>query len=150
MKTLTPQSWVQSWQTAMGTAGAAYTAGTANPRRNPMAAAATPEAMAAWLTGVQNSQQKRIAKLNATPLTAYVNGCAQKGAANLATGARLATAKATAAANIWVPVYAAMAAASAAIPKIKGNEANAVQRATAAIHVAMQAKAAQLGLAGVA
>lgn len=144
-KNLTPAQLNQKWLGAMQGASQAYVAGTANPKKNPMQAAAAPEALAAYQAGTAAAvtSGKLAARLNAVPLSTYTNACAKKGAANLAIGAQLAAGKHLQAMQTWAPIYQQASAAAAQIPKVKGNIANAVQRVQAALQVMMNAAAAQ-------
>jgi hypothetical protein len=128
-----------NWQRGMAAAGPAYVAGTSNPSVNPMLAAATPEAMQSYLTGVQQSvaSGKRAAALQNTPLSKYTTACKTKGAAALAAGAQLGGPAYSAAMQTWAPIYAQASAAAKAIPKVKGSVANAMQRIQASLAVMM-------------
>jgi len=125
-----------------GKASANYTQGIQNCNVNPMALAATPEAQQRYATGTANavSSGRMAAKLNATPVTAWKNGAATKGAQNLATGARNASAKTQAAFNSLAGSWQAMRDAANAIQGPKG-----VQTGIAKVAAALQAQAQALG-----
>ena len=133
----TAEQIVASWQKGMAAAGPAYTAGTANPRVNPMAAAAAPNAIAAYAAGTARAANTGFlaARLNATPLSKYVNGCATKGAANLRIGAQNGMAAYQAAMSRWAGIYQQASAAAKAIVGPKGDLGTAVSKVQAALQV---------------
>jgi len=128
---------VSNWQKGMGAAGPAYTAGTANPKQNPMAAAATPQAIAAYAAGTARAASSGyLAKqLAATPLSKYTQGCATKGAANLRVGAQNGLPAYTAAMNRWAGIYQQASQAAAAVQGTKGDLGTAMAKVQAALTI---------------
>jgi hypothetical protein len=132
---------VAAWKQGMAAAGPAYKAGTANPRANPMAAASTPDAIGRYAAGTARAAQSGYlaARLQATPLSKYVQGCATKGAANLSTGATNGTPAYAAAMQRMAPVYQAASQAAAAVSGPKGDLGTAVAKVSAALQVLIAA-----------
>lgn len=106
---------------------------------NPMALAATPEAMQAYLDGVQRSiaSGKRANSLNQASAATWKNNAINVGAARLASGATKSQAKYAAKIAPYAAVWPQMRAAARALPK--GGLANATARAAAALQVLMTA-----------
>lgn len=131
----------QNWQTAMtgGTAAAKYKAGVAGYTGNPMAEAATPEAMQRYQDGVMHSvtSGRRQAALNAADPNVWKQNATTTGATNLAQGAKKGLPKYTNAANKLAGVWQQQRAAVSSMPK--GGLANAQARANAALAIMMGA-----------
>lgn len=138
---LSVEDAVLNWQQGMGSdkARQKYLKNTAQPKRNPMEAAATDNAMQAYQDGVRKSitSGKRAAALQNTPLSAYVNGCKMKGADRLQSGAAASLDKYRKAAQKWIPVMQQASDAAKALPK--GGKVNAMARVSAALDVIMGA-----------
>lgn len=117
-----------------------YIDGINNTTVNPMAAAATPEAMNLYLTKVQQSVSsgKRQRKLMAANPATWKTNATTVGANSLTTGATKAKTKVDAHFQKWQPIYQQAAAAAAAIPH-DGSMGSALQRVQAAMQVMMQA-----------
>lgn len=116
-----------------------YIKKTANPKRNPMEAAATDEANARLLASVRRSIEsgRRSEKLRNTPLSKYINGCAKKGAERLQSGAASGVDAYRKAAAKWYPVMDQMSQEVAGMPK--GGLANAKARSARALEIVMNA-----------
>lgn len=106
---------------------------------NPMALAATPEAMQAYLDGVQRSitSGKRANSLNQASAATWKNNAINVGAARLASGATKSQGKYATKITPYATVWPQMRAAARALPK--GGFANAAARAAAALQVLMSA-----------
>lgn len=128
--------WAQN--TASDAARQKYIKKTANPRRNPMeAAAAADDRFLASVRASVESGKRKNALLN-TPLDKYKKGCAGKGAERLASGAREGVEKMRRAAQYWYPV---MDQVSEEVGRMeKGGRANAKARSAKAIDLIMDAK----------
>lgn len=139
-KKLDAASLTAAWQRGMAGAGAAYTEGINNTTVNPMALAATPEAMQKYQDGVARSiaSGKRRDALNAANPQTWKANAVQFGAANLANGARKASPKFQAAMQKWGPIYAQASQAAAAVQGPKGM-ATALAKQQAALQVLMSA-----------
>jgi hypothetical protein len=83
----------QNWATAMAQAGAKYTAGVGRVTQSPNAKAAA--AASSYAAGTANAvaSGKFAAANNAVPLSTWQQGCTQKGAQRLASGAQAAQGK---------------------------------------------------------
>jgi hypothetical protein len=118
-KVLDPSTIAANWLSGMQSqkAQANYKSGTANPRRDPIAAAASPEGMQAYANGCAASvtNGRRAAGLAKTSMAAWSQACATKGAARLSTGAQASQAKYTSAMQKWAGVYSQASQAAAAV-----------------------------------
>jgi hypothetical protein len=141
MAMLTVESMLKNWQDAMASPKTRdkYVAGTANPKQNPMQAAAAPDAMQRYRDGVDRSitSGKRANALNSTPLSSYVQGCATKGAQALATAGQRKIDNARKGFTRALPMLQAAQAAVQGMPK--GGLANAQARSNAALAALMNA-----------
>lgn len=137
----TAQQAVSNWVAAMGspTTSQKYKDGINGFNGNPMALAATPEAMDAYLNGVQRSitSGKRAKSLNDASPATWKNNAINVGAARLASGATKSQQKYAQKIAPYAAVWPQMRAAARALPK--GGFANAAARAAAALQVLMQA-----------
>jgi len=137
----TAPQMADNWAQAMGNPQTAskYKQGIQSTTVNPMAMAATPEAMNLYATRVQESvtSGRRAQKLNAVPVDRWKNNAVNVGSTQLTVGATKAKAKVQEHFNRWASVYAQAHDAAAALPK--GGEANALARVAAAMRVMMQA-----------
>src|SRR5690348_14084518 len=131
----TAQQATANWLTAMGAATTRqrYIDGINGFTGNPMAMAATPEAMAAYVDGVQRSVDsgRRAAALNAASVADWKNNATNVGAQRLASGAQKAQAKYSKNIAPYANVWPQMRAAARAIPK--GGLSNAAARSAAAL-----------------
>lgn len=136
---LTPQQILQAWQQGMSNPQTAtnYTNGINAVTESPMAAAATPAAMQAYVAGVQNSVNNgsRAAALNGVSISTWKNNATTVGAQRLASGAQKASPKYLAAMQKWAPLYAQASQAAAAITGPKGNLATALAKVQASLTV---------------
>lgn len=132
---------VANWLAQMGSATTKqnYVNGVNNFNGNPMAMAATPEAMQAYVDGVQRSVDsgRRAAGLNGASVADWKNNATTVGAQRLASGAQKAQAKYRKKIAPYAAVWPQMRAAARALPK--GGLANAAARAAAALEVIMRA-----------
>ena len=137
----TAQQATANWLAAMGSATTRtnYINGIQGFTGNPMQLAATPEAMQAYLDGVQNSvtSGRRAKGLAQTSAATWQQNAINVGAPRLASGAQKAQGKYNAKIAPYAAVWPQMRAASRALPK--GGLANAQARAAAALQVIMQA-----------
>lgn len=137
----TAQQAVANWLAAMGSQQTKtnYVNGINGFNGNPMAMAATPEAMTAYVDGVQRSVDsgRRAAALNAASVSDWKNNATTVGASRLASGAQKAQAKYAKNIAPYANVWPQMRAAARALPK--GGLANAQARAAAALQVLMTA-----------
>jgi hypothetical protein len=129
----------QKWLSGMQGASTAYIAGTSAPKRNPMQAAAAN--LQLYLTKTQQavSSGHMAARLNATPLQSYTDGCAKKGAPRLASGAQASLPKMQSFFTRWAPIFQQASDAAAAIPR-DGTMGTALAKVQAALQVMMQNK----------
>lgn len=134
-----------NWLAAMQNPATAkkYQQGIQGFQGNPMALAATPQAMQAYLDGVQMSitSGKRAKSLNAASVATWQQNAVNVGAARLSSGATKAQPKYLAKIAPYAAVWPQMRAAARALPK--GGLANAQARAAAALAVIMQAAGTQ-------
>lgn len=137
----TAQQAQAAWLAAMGAASTKqkYVDGINGFTGNPMALAATQEAMQAYVDGVQRSVDsgRRAAALNGASVADWKNNATTIGAQRLASGAQKAQAKYLKNIAPYAAVWPQMRAAARALPK--GGLANAQARAAAALQVIMQA-----------
>src|SRR5215469_2202052 len=114
-----------------------YKDGINNTTVNPMALAATPEAMQNYLNGVQRSVDsgKRARSLNAANVADWKNNAVNYGATALAAGAKKSQAKYQRNIAPYAAVWPQMSQAARALPR--GGLANAVNRVQAALSVIM-------------
>lgn len=135
----TAQQAVGNWQSAMASPQTSqkYKDGINSTNVNPMALAASPEAMQNYLNGVQRSVDsgKRVRALNAASVADWKNNAIQYGATNLANGAKKAQAKYQRNIAPYAAVWPQMRQAAQALPK--GGLANATARVQAALGVIM-------------
>lgn len=122
-----------------GKASANYVQGINGYNGNPMALAASPEAMQRYVSGVQDSVNsgRRAAALNAASPATWKTNATTVGAQRLATGAQKAMPKIVAHFQKYAPVYAQMRSVVQGMPK--GGMANAAARWNAAMQVLMAA-----------
>lgn len=134
----TLQQATANWLKGMSGASQAYIAGINATTVNPMQMAATPQAMDAYLNGVQNSVSsgRRAAALQAADPNQWKTNATTVGASRLASGAQKAQGKYTAKMQKISALWPQMKAASAALPS--GGLANAQAKANAALQVLMQ------------
>jgi hypothetical protein len=141
----TPDQIVKNWIAAMGSGDTQrkYKEGINRVTENPMAKAASPEAMDRYQRGVSESiaTGRRAAKLNAVPMQRWQQNAANIGAAALATGAAKGKGKMQEAAQKWAPIYGQVSATVQAMPK--GTRADSKARAAAAIDMLMDAAGRQ-------
>ncbi len=106
---------------------------------NPMQLAATPEAEARYIAGIQRAVNngKRAKKLNAADVGMWKQNATSVGAQNLRSGATKGAPKYGKGIAAYETVWSQMRAAARSLPK--GGAANAKARANAAIDVIMQA-----------
>lgn len=139
-RTVDPGQMAAAWKAGMGSAGAKYTAGINKVTESPMAKAATPEAMQRYQDGVMRSiaNGKRVASLNASPLSTWKQNATTFGASNLSQGAAKGAPKYAAQAQKWAPILASASQAAAAVtgPKSHGT---AVAKVAANLQVIMTA-----------
>lgn len=129
-----------AWVQGMGQASAKYTAGINKVTESPMAKAATAEATARYLDGVQRSVSsgKRERSLMNSPLSTWKQNATSIGAARLMDGARKGQPKYNAAAQKWAPVLANASQAAAAVTGPK-SMATAMAKVQANLSVIMAA-----------
>ena len=132
---------VANWLAAMGSAQTRtnYVNGIQAYQGNPMAQAATQEALQAYADGCANSvtSGRRAAALNASSPADWKTNAVNVGATRLASGAQKSQGKYTRKIAPYAAVWPQMRAAARALPK--GGLANAQARAAAALQVIMQA-----------
>lgn len=132
---------VANWLSAMGspTTRQKYIDGINGFNGNPMALAAAPDAMQAYIDGVTRSvtSGKRANALNNASVTDWKNNATSVGAQRLASGAQKSQAKYAKGIAPYANVWPQMRAAARALPK--GGLVNATARAAAALQVIMQA-----------
>lgn len=137
----TPQQMATNWRSAMQNPQTSqkYKDGINNFQGNPMALAATPDAEARYLNGVQQSvaSGKRTQKLQSVPVDRWKTNSVNVGSMQLSTGATKAMDKVSAHFQKWGPVYQQASAAAHALPK--GGKANAMARVSAVLDVLYQA-----------
>jgi hypothetical protein len=137
----TAQQAMANWIAAMGSPNTAqkYKDGINATTVNPMALAASPEAMDAYLAGVQRSiaSGKRANSLNQADPAQWKANAINVGASRLASGAQKAQQKYLKKIAPFAAVWPQMRAAARALPK--GGLANAQARAAAALQVLMTA-----------
>lgn len=130
-----------NWNTGMsgGTAAAKYKAGIQGYTGNPMADAATPEALQRYQDGVAQSiaSGRRQASLQNADPNVWRNNAMQYGAANLARGAQKGAPKYAAKAQKLAGVWQQQRDAVNGMPK--GGLANAQARANRALEIMMGA-----------
>lgn len=130
-----------NWQTAMqgGTAAAKYKAGVQGYQGNPMAEAATPDAMQRYQDGVNNSVSsgRRQAALQSADPNSWRNNAMNAGAQNLARGVSKGLPKYTNKAQKLAGVWQQQRDAVNAMPK--GGLGNAQARAARALEIMMSA-----------
>ncbi len=130
----------QKWAQQMGSASAQanYKAGVQAQTVSPTSLAATPDAEARYIAGIQNSVSsgRRAAKLQAVTLGQWQQAAMTKGAPRLGTGAAASLPKYQAAMQGYSAVYAQIQSQLAGMPK--GGLSNAVARAQVAITALMQ------------
>jgi hypothetical protein len=105
---------------------------------NPAAQAASPEGMANWLAGVNNSVNKRRASLSRVSLSDIQSAAQQYGQANYTSSAAKAKAKYEKKLPALSSLWNAQKARVASIPRQPGTNNQA--RWSAAVDLAMQAK----------
>jgi len=131
----------KNWVAAMNapTTQTKYKDGINRYNGNPMAAAATPEAMQRYTDHVAKSvtSGKRAASLNAADPAMWKQNSLNVGAIGLGTGANKKSAKQLKVAQRWQPIYQAASNAAAAVPNDGGINAGKWQ---AAVQVMQQAK----------
>lgn len=139
-RTVDASQMAEAWKKGMAGAGGKYVAGINKVTESPMAKAATPEATQKYLDGVQRSvtSGKRVAALNASPLSTWKQNATTFGASNLSQGAQKGGPKYMAQAQKWAPILAQASQAAAAItgPKSHGT---AMQKVAANLQVIMTA-----------
>lgn len=137
----TAQQATANWVSAMGNAQTRtnYVNGINSTTVNPMAMAATPEALDAYVNGCQNSvtSGKRANSLNQANVADWKNNATKFGANNLATGAQKSQSKYSRKIAPFAAVWPQMRAAARALPK--GGAAAAKARYGAALDVLMSA-----------
>lgn len=130
-----------NWQTGMtgGAAAAKYKAGVQSYSGNPMADAATPDAMQRYQDGVNQSitSGRRLAALQNTPAETWRNNALNIGAANLARGAAKGAPKYSAKAQKLQGVWQQQR--DAVNGMAKGGLANAQARSNRALEIMMSA-----------
>lgn len=135
------QQAAANWKSAMQSpqTAANYKAGIQNCTVNPMALAATDEAMQKYQEGVARSitTGKRARSLNNAQVSTWKNNSMTIGAQNLSSGATKAQAKYQANIAPYAAVWPAMKAASAALPG--GSASAAKAKFGAALDVLMNA-----------
>lgn len=135
------QAATQAYLTAMASGQTAtnYKNGVAGVTESPMAKAATADATARYLSGVQQSVSngKRAAALQAVSLQTWKDNATNKGATRLASGAQAAQSKVSAHFSKWMPIYQQVSDTVQAMPK--GGMSNAQARSAMAIQMLMQA-----------
>ena len=138
-KTVDPNRMANNWKQGMANAGAAYTAGINATNVNPMALAATPDAMQRYQDGCTRSvtSGKRAAALNAADPGLWKANAVKYGSANLAQAGTKSLPKYTAAAQKLAPVLSQASAAAHALPK--GGLGNAMARVNAVLSTIMGA-----------
>jgi hypothetical protein len=129
------QKWLAAMQSPNTVAN--YTSGVNATTQSPMAAAA--QALPQYLAGVTDAVNsgRMAAALNATPLSAWANGCTGKGAQRLSSGAQAAAPKVTAFFTKWTPIFSQISNSVKAMPK--GGMANAMARVSAVYTALKQA-----------
>lgn len=138
-KTVDPARMAAKWKAGMAGAAQAYKDGINATNVNPMALAASPDAMQAYLNGVQRSvtSGRRAAALNAADAGYWKSQSINFGASALAMAGQKAFQKYSNAAQRIAPILNAASAAVAGMPK--GGLANATARSNAALAAMMQA-----------
>ena len=137
---ITPAAATAKWKAAMasGTARQNYIDGINNTTVNPMAEAASPQAMAKYQEGVMASITSgyRIRKLNAASPAMWKQNAVNFGAGKLASGAQKAEAKYAAFATDWAGTWEQMRQAAKSVQGT-GVEA-AIEKVRAVILLAKQ------------
>jgi hypothetical protein len=140
-KTVDANRMVNRWVQGMGSASSKYVDGINAFQGNPMALAATPQALQAYLAGVTasiNNGKRARSLMNSDP-NAWKANSVGVGAQRLASGAQKGKAKYAAQAQKWAGVFTQASAAAAAIGKVKGDIGNATARFAANLQVIMAA-----------
>lgn len=122
-----------------GTTKQRYIDGVNSTTENPMALAATPEAMQKYQDRIMESIRtgKRVRRLQETPAQAWKDGATKKGADRLASGALGAVNKVRAHFQKWGPIYQQASDAAKAVTGT--GRGAALQKVQAAMDVLMNA-----------
>jgi hypothetical protein len=132
---------VNNWASAMadGRTQQKYKDGINGYNGNPMAMAATDDALQRYAASCQNSVSsgRRAAALNAANPATWKTNATTVGAQRLASGGQKGKARYMAAMQKWAPIYTNISQTVASMPK--GGLANAQARANRAIEMLMQA-----------
>lgn len=135
----TAQQASANWTSSMGSQQTKqkYIDGINSYSGNPMADAATPQAMAAYLDGVQRSidNGKRLKSLQGANPTLWKSNAVGVGANNLVNGAKKGAPKYQTNIAPYAAVWPQMRAAARALPK--GGLQNATNRVNAALSIIM-------------
>lgn len=137
---LDQQAILQRYQSGIGAGGQKWLQGIQGLTVNPAQQAASPQGMANWLQGVQNSVAKRQASLNRVTLADIQQAAQSYGQANYTNSATKATAKYGKKLPGMMALWQAQSAAAKAIPHSPGNMGSAMQRVQAVIQLAINAR----------